>query len=160
MHPITACEQTLTSIPRILDAEIKRLQTELMPLEAHISHAIPSFAKEWYLDSLENFARDYSLVKRLDIPEEDRPTTDRSFHCFSKLPTELRLKIWEYSFTEHLLPPVHCIKELRYVLSGHTVGVGSQVIIVSGFMRHEKNKKKPGLTANTRSMSAIPSSTL
>jgi hypothetical protein len=88
----------------------------MIPPEAHLSLTIPRYAKEWYLNSLESFARDYNVIKRYELVARRKETindTARTFHCFNKLPIELRLKIWEFTFTSHLEPRIHCIEELN-----------------------------------------------
>jgi 2EXR family len=34
---------------------------------------------------------------------------DRQFTCFDSLPTELRLRIWEFAFASHTQPRIHCV---------------------------------------------------
>ncbi|KAE9364815.1 hypothetical protein N431DRAFT_389147 [Stipitochalara longipes BDJ] len=92
---------------QFLDQEIERLQEEI-GFKERIEIPLPTYLKAQYFEVLENFTNVLARNVQQKTQLQQNLQT-REFTCFSNLPTELRLKIWGFSFISDTQPRVHCV---------------------------------------------------
>jgi hypothetical protein len=97
-----------------LDLEIQRLEEEI-----GVNEPIPPisniYIKQEYSRALENFNPmrraifNHQKLKQLQQHSPLQGSAEDRGISFNNLPTELRLKIWEFAFASHTEPRLHCV---------------------------------------------------
>ena len=99
-----------------VDLELLRLAKDLDIGGYPCDHDAPLKQKEELLEVFDMVAIDKQMrettiqmvIQSATTQEPNRPT---DFKSFARLPTELRVRIWEIFMEHHLLPRIHCIEE-------------------------------------------------